>query len=591
MASFDQAGAKAAGYSDSEIADYVGKQQNFDVAGARKAGYTDSDILGHLNAGAKPAATPDKNAAAPTSSAPPPQEATGKAPSTVLGAVKGAGDAALALGSGTLKAINTAGNDLLAGGDVKHSDSGKKLQEEIDHDKVLNYEPQTEEGKWLMGHLQKALKPVGDAVASVKKGVAGAVGERAANVIGDVATLATPKATKEVPKGVVDTAKAATKAGSVSTAEQIKTLTDNLTGRKSVERADVGTKAKKSIGDTQEAERKAGNTAYGELDKAMPAAHPVEQVKTKQIVDQHNTGIAVDAKVKSVAKELEKAKTFEDMKKLRTKVTDAIGNDGSAVDRQLKQVRDAITEDINKAAEKLGPEAKAKWDAANKQWAAYKTSQSAVNKILGKNWQGKTAEAVYDRIARAGKKSVTEITKLMDQMRDLEARNLVAGSILHHMSQKEGEFHPETLVKNWDKMDAQARSALFKSIGGGFEANMTKLVGNLKKIQEGNHIAKEVFTLHHTGTIGILAYLAHSAGLHGVAAGIAGVAAGARVIKATTHIPELSAAAAEKLLSNPKTVRALSNASSALVKGGSTTAKATASAELLNKAANQQEQK
>jgi len=45
---FDVAGARKAGYSDSEIADYLGGQASFNVAGARQAGYSDSEIIGHL---------------------------------------------------------------------------------------------------------------------------------------------------------------------------------------------------------------------------------------------------------------------------------------------------------------------------------------------------------------------------------------------------------------------------------------------------------------------------------------------------------------------------------------------------------------
>lgn len=48
MAGFDIAGAHKAGYSDAEIADYMGKQASFDVTGARKAGYDDNAIISHL---------------------------------------------------------------------------------------------------------------------------------------------------------------------------------------------------------------------------------------------------------------------------------------------------------------------------------------------------------------------------------------------------------------------------------------------------------------------------------------------------------------------------------------------------------------
>jgi N12 class adenine-specific DNA methylase len=56
---FDVAGARAAGYSDGEIANYVGGLANFNVEGARKAGYYNDEIIDHL-------------AAQPTAPEPPP---------------------------------------------------------------------------------------------------------------------------------------------------------------------------------------------------------------------------------------------------------------------------------------------------------------------------------------------------------------------------------------------------------------------------------------------------------------------------------------------------------------------------------------
>lgn len=45
---FDVDGARKAGYSESEIADFLGKDAGFDVAGARKSGYKDTEIVQHL---------------------------------------------------------------------------------------------------------------------------------------------------------------------------------------------------------------------------------------------------------------------------------------------------------------------------------------------------------------------------------------------------------------------------------------------------------------------------------------------------------------------------------------------------------------
>lgn len=60
---FDVQAAKKAGYSDAEIADFLGQSSGFDVSGARSSGYTDADILGHLaSAPARaPAAKPKRS--------------------------------------------------------------------------------------------------------------------------------------------------------------------------------------------------------------------------------------------------------------------------------------------------------------------------------------------------------------------------------------------------------------------------------------------------------------------------------------------------------------------------------------------------
>lgn len=54
---FDLEGAKKAGYSDAEIAEYLGSQANFDVAAAKKSGYSDVEIINHLSTAKAPEKT------------------------------------------------------------------------------------------------------------------------------------------------------------------------------------------------------------------------------------------------------------------------------------------------------------------------------------------------------------------------------------------------------------------------------------------------------------------------------------------------------------------------------------------------------
>ena len=46
---FDVAAALKAGYSESDIAEFLGKQNNFDAAAAMQAGYSPQDIIAQLN--------------------------------------------------------------------------------------------------------------------------------------------------------------------------------------------------------------------------------------------------------------------------------------------------------------------------------------------------------------------------------------------------------------------------------------------------------------------------------------------------------------------------------------------------------------
>lgn len=87
MAKFDAEGARAAGYTDAEIADYLAEQDAFDTAAAREAGYTDAEIINHLS-GTPTKPEPDRSAA----------QYTGVISSALLPYATAAGAGALATG-------------------------------------------------------------------------------------------------------------------------------------------------------------------------------------------------------------------------------------------------------------------------------------------------------------------------------------------------------------------------------------------------------------------------------------------------------------------------------------------------------------
>ena len=114
MAKFDAEGARAAGYTDAEIADYLANQSGFNAVAAREAGYTDAEIVAHL-AGVAPKPKkqePDRSAAqyagvitnalAPYATAAGLGAAAAGIPSLGIGAPLGAATGVLSLGVGDL---------------------------------------------------------------------------------------------------------------------------------------------------------------------------------------------------------------------------------------------------------------------------------------------------------------------------------------------------------------------------------------------------------------------------------------------------------------------------------------------------------
>jgi hypothetical protein len=152
---FDIEGARKAGYSEGEIADYMGSQNNFDVGGARRSGYADSEIITHLSV-----------------SATPPQPETSWLQNTAIGIGKGMTD----IGTGALQRV-------LEGGEAIRSAVGMESnQPNIDRLKAI-----AEENKQAFAPLkdQSTAANVGEFIGQVAPtvmipgGVAGGALKRA----------------------------------------------------------------------------------------------------------------------------------------------------------------------------------------------------------------------------------------------------------------------------------------------------------------------------------------------------------------------------------------------------------------------------
>jgi hypothetical protein len=205
---FDVQGARAAGYSDKEIADHLAQDSKFDLAGARKAGYSDSEIIGHLSAPQPAASQIPVSAMEREYSARQPTPAPKPADPTLVDKILGAGEAAGSLATGIVGGtLGTIGGTLggLAGavatGDFGTPQAARQIEQAAGEGMSgLTYAPRTEAGRQqteAVGNAMAATLPVVPLTAEVgalgrgAAGVAGAARDLSAGTAARVGTAAT----------------------------------------------------------------------------------------------------------------------------------------------------------------------------------------------------------------------------------------------------------------------------------------------------------------------------------------------------------------------------------------------------------------
>jgi hypothetical protein len=162
--SFDVDGARQAGYSDKDIAEYLAPRRNFNIGGAREAGYSDADIVSYLMSRPAPAG---REAVAPSQVNEPPAPAPdrgffGSAASLVGDAgaslVTGAGSALSGIGG--LGGVAGLGYDNMlsrAGRSVSEFGEGLMSPELVEKRQAFSRAIQDAESRGLVGEASAAL--------------------------------------------------------------------------------------------------------------------------------------------------------------------------------------------------------------------------------------------------------------------------------------------------------------------------------------------------------------------------------------------------------------------------------------------------
>ena len=162
--SFDVDGARRAGYSDKDIAEYLAPRRNFNIGGAREAGYSDADIVSYLMSRPAPAG---REAVAPTQVTAPPAPAPERGFFGSVASMAGDTGASLVTGAGSaLSGIGGLGGVAGLGYDNMLSRAGRRVSEFgeglmspelVEKRQALSRAIQDAESQGLVGEARAAL--------------------------------------------------------------------------------------------------------------------------------------------------------------------------------------------------------------------------------------------------------------------------------------------------------------------------------------------------------------------------------------------------------------------------------------------------
>ncbi|MGE0349806.1 hypothetical protein [Hydrogenophaga sp.] len=185
---FDVEAARAAGYKDAEIAEFLAKQDNFDLAAAKKSGYTDGDVIAHLSGKPAPAYTqipvePGANTQ-PTPEVPTTlgEKAIGTG-EAALTALTGATGGTVGMIAGTLKGLA----EQILSGNFGTPEAAKLVEQSaMSGAQALTYEPRTPSGQAqaeAVGSAMQQIIPVAPVLPGLMPAAAGARSAAPARVV------------------------------------------------------------------------------------------------------------------------------------------------------------------------------------------------------------------------------------------------------------------------------------------------------------------------------------------------------------------------------------------------------------------------
>lgn len=290
-----------------------------------------------------------------------------------------------------------------------------------------------------------------------------------------------------------------------------------------------------------------GNKTVNQLLQAI-SERPIDPEKADLILEV--TG--------ELAPKAEKAQplTVDSVKALRSRIGASL-DDPALLSRDLeesdrRQLYDALTKDIEQAANHTGDKAARAWRRANDYWRAGRTR---IDDYLNPIFRANTGDNIYRNIFGATDKKLATLSpqRAMVLMRSLpdEVAAKVRGEVIARLGEsspaKGGGFSPDVFVTNWNRLPERSKRALFAdSVTRDQLEALGRYSDQLKALSKDRNFSN---TAHHVALYGVLSGSLFPAFLGNFlpAAGFAASIPAARV--------------SAKLMNNPKFIEWLASTS------------------------------
>ena len=258
--------------------------------------------------------------------------------------------------------------------------------------------------------------------------------------------------------------------------------------------------------------RQAQKNLYGAFDAYMPERMPVDSDNTEKVLNEMVNRISNAAP--SLQKEFANTKLsavlngiyetrqmnpqgkipYNVLKDLRTSVGEKLASVDLTPDVtkvQYQRFYGAITKDMEAAAAKQGPEALARFRAANEFTRKFHDTMDNVQSLI----MDKNPEDVYQAIISGSKNGPTRLKEIFDVVPP-DARKAVSSAFIAKMGRAVPGLQDETgdvfstakFLQNYSSLDPQAKKILFGGFGKQFENDLETVAKVSNKIRESNAI-------------------------------------------------------------------------------------------------------